>query len=327
MEAVAATWNRAHQQGSHAEAIEAIGNALGAAGEDAATAARLHYMAGCTLEDALRPAEAAQAYRRALALDPGSARAHNNLGCLLEAGGELEQATRCYELAVQCDPALANARYNLGIARLRSGALELAEADLRAALALEGSSAGWRRSLEELEAMRREPLRLHVGGKQVKPGWRILNVQPGAGVDFVGDCADLGAFAAGSVDEIYASHVLEHLSYAERLPRALAEFHRVLKPGGALRVSVPDFEVLCGLFLDPGLSPEERFHVMRMAFGGQVDAHDFHHVGLTFEILGRYLRAAGFRPPERVEAFGLFEDASALRMRGRLISLNVIARK
>ncbi len=83
-------------------------------------------------------------------------------------------------------------------------------------------------------------LRLHIGGKDVKPGWKILNVQPGPGVDYVGTCTDLSAFGDRSVAEIYASHVLEHLSYTEELPRALKEFHRVLVPGARLRVAVPD---------------------------------------------------------------------------------------
>jgi len=46
-------------------------------------------------------------------------------------------------------------------------------------------------------------------------------------------------FADLSVDVVYASHVYEHLrpSTAELF---LAEAHRVLKPGGALRIIVPD---------------------------------------------------------------------------------------
>jgi predicted SAM-dependent methyltransferase len=75
-----------------------------------------------------------------------------------------------------------------------------------------------------------EPLRLHIGGKEKKAGWKILNVQAGPDVDFVGNCTDLAQFADGSAQELYASHVLEHLGYKEQLPRALAEFHRVLPP-------------------------------------------------------------------------------------------------
>ena len=173
----------------------------------------------------------------------------------------------------------------------------------------------------------REPLRLHVGGKQCVAGWKILNVQPGAGVDFVGDCSDLSQFEDGVVDEIYASHVVEHLGYQEKLPRTLAEFQRVLTKDGTVRISVPDFEVLSRLFLDPRHSPSERIHIMRMVFGGQTDPHDFHYVGLSFEILSGFLARAGFSRVERVGDFGLFDDDSTTRFSGVPISLNVIARK
>ena len=172
-----------------------------------------------------------------------------------------------------------------------------------------------------------DALRLHVGGVQPRAGWKILNVQAGPGVDFVGDCVDLGRFADGSVAEIYASHVLEHLGYQSDLPRTLKEFHRVLRPGGVARISVPDFERLCRLFLAADGSVEDRFHVMRMIFGGQIDPYDLHRVGLTEEFLSHYLRVAGFARVERVERFDLFDDASSLALRGQLVSLNVVAYK
>lgn len=170
-------------------------------------------------------------------------------------------------------------------------------------------------------------LRLHIGGKHPKAGWKIVNIQPGPDVDFVSDCVDLGLFADASVDEIYASHVLEHLSYQNKLPQALAEFRRVLKPGGAAKISVPDFETLCRLFLEPGRTEQERFLLMQMAFGGQSDEHDFHYVGLTFEFLSGYLSAAGFARTERVAEFGLFHDASTIHVANTPISLNVVAHK
>ena len=47
--------------------------------------------------------------------------------------------------------------------------------------------------------------------------------------------------AGGTVEAIYASHMLEHLDRAEA--RAfLAECRRVLKPGGILRLAVPDLK-------------------------------------------------------------------------------------
>lgn len=171
------------------------------------------------------------------------------------------------------------------------------------------------------------PLRLHVGGKERKEGWKILNIQSGPDVDFIGDCTDLGQFADASVDEIYASHVLEHLGYQTELPRALAGFHRVLRPGGTARISVPDFDVLCRLFLDPRAKLLDRFHVMRMAFGGQMDEHDYHRVGLAYDMLSQYLLQAGFSRVEQVGDFGLFEDASRIEFLGQRISLNVAAYK
>jgi predicted SAM-dependent methyltransferase len=44
-------------------------------------------------------------------------------------------------------------------------------------------------------------LRLHVGGEQAKAGWKILDVQAGPGVDFVGTCTDLSGFDDASVAE------------------------------------------------------------------------------------------------------------------------------
>lgn len=172
-----------------------------------------------------------------------------------------------------------------------------------------------------------EPLRLHIGGTSVRAGWKILNVQAGPGVDFVGSCVDLSQFRDGSVREIYASHVYEHLAYRTELKPALAEAWRVLEPGGRLMIAVPDLDVLFGMFLDPALQPHEKFYVTRMIYGGQVDAFDFHKCGFNFEILEHYVKQAGFRTLERVTEFGLFADTSTLKYMERSISLNAIATK
>jgi predicted SAM-dependent methyltransferase len=169
------------------------------------------------------------------------------------------------------------------------------------------------------------PLRLHIGGKSRHPGWHVLDVVPGEHVDFVGSCVDLSQFRDGSVAEIYASHVLEHLGYQKDLPRALSEFRRVLAPGGSVRLSVPDLQTLCELFLDPARSAQERFHVMRMMFGGQLDDADFHHVGLTEQFLSEYLKRAGFVDIMRVADLQGFDDTSRLVYGGRAISLSMVA--
>lgn len=170
-------------------------------------------------------------------------------------------------------------------------------------------------------------VRLHLGGETVRAGWRIMNIQPGPGVDYVGAVENLGQFGDGSVEEIYASHVYEHLSYQGPLQKALTEAFRVLKPGGMFRVGVPDLETLCKLYLHKELPLDARWHVQRMIFGGQTDAHDFHRVGLDFQTLGSMLQAIGFASIRRVVDFELFEDATKVKFGHVPISLNIIALK
>src|SRR5205085_1592958 len=147
------------------------------------------------------------------------------------------------------------------------------------------------------------PLRLHIGGHVRHPDWKIVDTVPAPHVDYVRSCTDLSIFSASSVTEIYASHVLEHLGYQSELASALREFYRVLEPAGVLRISVPDLTTLCSLFIDPALDDAERFHVMRMMFGGQVDSFDFHRVGFSEAFLARYLANAGFAEMQRVASF------------------------
>jgi predicted SAM-dependent methyltransferase len=168
--------------------------------------------------------------------------------------------------------------------------------------------------------------RLHIGGKQTRAGWEILNINPGPGVDHVGDAVRLSAFADGSFTEVYGSHVLEHFDYKDGLMLALKEWRRVLAPGGTLRLSVPDLDVLACLVVDrQRLDINQRFHVMRMIFGGHVDAHDYHLVGLNEDFLGALLLEAGFVQVQRVARHGLFNDTSDMVFGGVCISLNMTA--
>jgi predicted SAM-dependent methyltransferase len=174
---------------------------------------------------------------------------------------------------------------------------------------------------------KREPLRLHIGGEEVKAGWKILNAQPKPGVDFVGNCMDLSQFADNSVTEVYGSHVYEHLDYKDELLHALREAYRVLVPGGLFRAGVPDMDTLCKLFLDKRLDVNQRYHVMRMMYGGHIDDYDYHYVGLSEELFGQFLMEAKFNHIRRVPDFGLFQDTTTLTFLGVPISLNIMAVK
>lgn len=171
------------------------------------------------------------------------------------------------------------------------------------------------------------PIKLNIGSRTKADGWKNFDIDPGPDVDFVGDCTDLSQIADNTVETIYASHVLEHVSYQKDLQAALNEWFRVLTPGGTVMISVPDLEMLCRLYLAPTLKAEHRFQIMQIMFGGQIDEFDFHSVGLSFELLRYYLTTAGFHEIRRVDAFGLFPDCSLVQVAGVLISLNMTARK
>ena len=169
-------------------------------------------------------------------------------------------------------------------------------------------------------------MKLHIGGKEVKEGWKILNIQKNYGVDFVGDISDLSQFDDNSIEEIYASHVLEHVAQ-KNVEKTLKEIHRVLIKNGKFYVSVPDMDILCKVFIDPKAPQQVKMSVMRMMFGGQTDEFDFHYFGWNDEFMKDYLFKTGFKKIERVKSFSLFKDTSDYAPFGPPISLNVIAYK
>lgn len=170
--------------------------------------------------------------------------------------------------------------------------------------------------------------RLNIGSEKPHPDWEVFNIQPGEYVNHLGDAKDLSRFDDETFDEIYASHIIEHFDYNGPLQTALKQWYRVLIPGGKLYISVPNMDVLCKLFLmRDKLSEENRFQVMRIMFGGHLNQYDYHYVGFCLDILKRFLAEAGFKKVKQVEDFGIFEDASTLRIGGIPISLNVVVFK
>ncbi|QWE23051.1 methyltransferase domain-containing protein [Polynucleobacter sp. AP-Jannik-300A-C4] len=169
-------------------------------------------------------------------------------------------------------------------------------------------------------------MKLHIGGLQAKDGWKILNVQKFTNVDYLGDISDLEQFEDCQFDEIYASHVLEHVPQKKMLATFQGIF-RVLSPGGLFYISVPDLDILCRTFIDPKLNPNQKMLTMRMMFGGQMDEHDFHYFGWNQQFMIDFLRDVGFTHAQKVESFDLFEDTSNYMPFGFPVSLNIIARK
>jgi SAM-dependent methyltransferase len=94
-------------------------------------------------------------------------------------------------------------------------------------------------------------------------------------------------YADASVDCIRASHVLEHFPHAQ-IADVLKEWTRVLKPGGELRIAVPNFEWIAENYV-AGQPINTQGYVM----GGQVDEADYHKATFDKRSLTQHLAAAG----------------------------------
>lgn len=93
----------------------------------------------------------------------------------------------------------------------------------------------------------------------------------------------------GEVEAIWSSHALEHVGKAMVAP-TLAEWFRVLRPGGLLELEVPDLRWVCRNWLE---HQSDDWH-MDTIFGNQEHEGEFHKTGFTPAILERRLREAGF---------------------------------
>lgn len=84
-------------------------------------------------------------------------------------------------------------------------------------------------------------LLVNVGcGPRGLDGWVNIDCVPAPGVTCVRDCRTALPLASESAKGVFTEHFLEHLDYYEEAPRFLKECRRILRPGGTLRVIVPD---------------------------------------------------------------------------------------
>lgn len=143
-----------------------------------------------------------------------------------------------------------------------------------------------------------DPLLLHLGsGGEPKRGW--------VNVDFVGDPVELAwnlahgvPFADASVDAIFHEHLLEHISIVDGV-RFMSEASRALKPGGILRIGVPDAGALVESYCGDGTYLEQ-LHPGRPSRMLALQELFYWHRHMTMydvETLSLLFRAAGFSEP------------------------------
>jgi predicted SAM-dependent methyltransferase len=132
---------------------------------------------------------------------------------------------------------------------------------------------------------------LHLGcGRVIHPKFVNVDLLPAGHVHFIQRIDSLPCFKDGSADLIYASHCLEHFSHW-KTHQILREWCRVLKPGGVLRLSVPDFDKLLRIYAASG---DNISVILGPLMGGQDYPLNFHGAVFTKHRLSSLLQEAGF---------------------------------
>jgi predicted SAM-dependent methyltransferase len=93
--------------------------------------------------------------------------------------------------------------------------------------------------------------KLHIGcGDRRLPGWLNSDFLPWRRDILQLDAARVFPLADGQFDYAFSEHMIEHIPYEAGL-NMLRECHRVLKPGGRLRIATPNLEFLIDMYTEP----------------------------------------------------------------------------
>jgi predicted SAM-dependent methyltransferase len=170
-------------------------------------------------------------------------------------------------------------------------------------------SPGQRRRLRRLRQM--DGVRVNVAcGPHIEPGFINVDLFAASPEVLRWDCRSSLPLRDASAAGIRVEHFLEHLETREELPRFLADCRRALRPGGVLRVIVPDAQKYIAAYVAPDLEgfkalacpvpfPPElptRLDVVNHVFH---QLHE-HRAGYDFENLGHRLVTAGFADVRRM---------------------------
>ena len=128
-------------------------------------------------------------------------------------------------------------------------------------------------------------IRLNLGGGSFSdPRYTVLDLKNGHDIRKL-------PYDDNSVAEIYASHVLEHYGFYEE-PKLLAAWARVIKPGGIMRIAVPDAKWLAEKILKLEGTGEHR-DIEMLVYGAHSEPSNQHHAMFTNDSLREAMNLAG----------------------------------
>jgi predicted SAM-dependent methyltransferase len=174
------------------------------------------------------------------------------------------------------------------------------------------------------------PIKLHLGSGGIRiPGYLNVDLRPGPHIDFIDDVGVLSQFKTGTIQSIYACHVLEHFSHemgtsTQKCTEVLKRWHELLVPGGTLYVAVPNLDKIFKAILKGRRYKDTLGYIMAI-YGGQDYPQNVHYTGFTKSILIDLLKSLGFLCP--VEFNPWVDDTTRFQLRGVPMSLNLKAFK
>jgi predicted SAM-dependent methyltransferase len=150
-----------------------------------------------------------------------------------------------------------------------------------------------------VEVLARSGRRLNWGcGPEPAPGWINADRIDAPGIEVLGDIRHGLALPADHVECAVAIHALQDLPYLDVVP-ALQELRRVLRPGGVLRVAVPDLERALRAYLSRDHAyfyvPDAHATSIGTKLVTQIIWYGSVRTPFTFDALAELLERAGFR--------------------------------
>lgn len=166
--------------------------------------------------------------------------------------------------------------------------------------------------------------RLNWGcGPCIAPGWSNSDRNPGEGIDLPCDIRDGLPVESNTFDYVVSIHALQDLPYPDLLP-ALSELYRVLKPGGVLRLGLPDLDKALQAYLrrDAGYFyiPDQEARSIGAKLITQIIWYGSVRTPFTYDFIEELLLQVGFRGVVRCayrQSKSPYTDISALDNRER----------